>query len=1435
MVVMCSASGSFNTDEKVTLNLKTVISCGNISYGIFGNYNTKKSVFIGDAFKSLRPLIDDATFNKVVVSDSSCPHMVQDRYTVEKTQMGYVTVSKISYSSREVAKKTCFDEKYSEVARLIEEHFKQKDALIHMLHSSRLVANMQKHNKFIKSLPVREEILLAPKYWTLEEMQTLQHEVIFEHLTDSQPGDYLTEMKEITCMTLKVALESDTPNILLNIVDDVFVMLVNEIKQLQCVIQNIHVVETGIVIEILFGLLASKRENEVASALGLARNMSCLLAGKTHVIGVSAGLSSGNVFCSVVGHPLRREYVITGRPIQQAFRLSSLVLDKVLCDLKVFKSARLSSRYFKLYKEEEDSEGKIDYLMEYNETFDTAEEPVNLYPLIDRMGDFNLTVAMIKNADKVKFNSVCYLSAEKYGKTTLLLHLHKEAQNHNCFTVLITLLEMFKRPYYCVTEIYRQIYDQIFTVDAEVEESLDIPKVLVSFGKSSDAEDLSMQKYRTLNHFRDIVALASNTIVVFIDNVHYIDQQSLEILELTLAVGNLRVAMAGSPKKMPKFFLQKLQKNSDIRVKELLPMKDRYIAKLACSLLQSEGMSHRLVKLLIHTCEGNPGNLESLLLKLINNQTIYIFLSNRYNMDTSSFYYPNMNEVVEMTSAFPVVDYSSAQAVESAKFALNMIFQDLYDSVSTFLQLILKTASVIGTQFGRHLLRLMLNLPSENDLAQAIKQLFEDKIIICASVALYQKMYNPAIICCSCYFENEIEDNPDIPKYAYCKLMQFKNENLRLVAYNRLPENQRHTLHVMCADVLEKMTHICPSCMRNPSNYYAFFGTYDRFVEYCKDPSTTAPNYYTYARDSYENIKQAINDQINNRKFDENENDSSENTKESIVIDEKYIPLKRDYDPSSCRCLEMLFVIYEDLIRHSAQANETGKMIFYKLKFGLIQVSMRDITGAMKTLHETRELSLVNCGLENNELSPIFRKYHVGKASIGLAICNLKTKNIAGAKSNIILALRQYHVPLLAFSFKHLRFLLRRKPMRLKTLRPYSKKKDAFGWDMGCALFICAKVFSMENNWKIARDCCKCGISLMKANNNNIGMLLDTYTDAIQIFSISGDQQSCERLQAYLVREFQSYYAKNDLFTFHILLDMLYIVLELNVAKGLLKESLCLGYRFMHLADQSKVLKINPSVLFLLCELNIYNLSFQNFIDMILMLYRYLNPNHIYNYLHYYVMCMYCYNNTGFHVREFDEILKFAKNYFTNSTHKITNTERTLKLLIHVHFLRSNRYSRATRWDAEVDFTKTIRTNGKMIKLMLVQMEAYLLKLVRSIRIEEYVSQVFLKDKIRCLFAWLKEVVRHTVIYQPAYYGLHAWYSMLKKKKSKAYGDLVKMYNIAEKHNIGYYKALAIRLRNHWEGGFMLDFVSRPHVAIQEAPTYTFWQFAQFLHSYILL
>lgn len=154
----------------------------------------------------------------------------------------------------------------------------------------------------------------------------------------------------------------------------------------------------------------------------------------------------------------------------------------------------------------------------------------------------------------------------------------------------------------------------------------------------------------------------------------------------------------------------------------------------------------------------------------------------------------------------------------------DVLMLKIFDSLTSFEQLLLKCSSILGEFFPREMLAYLIGAAPTRTTAIAVQKLFEIRVLGCAKgdftqgdtgMVFRQRLVNPNLdtgVKCECRGLKVPENCLDLPKYASCGYLRFCMPMFRETTYNLLTDNQKKEFHNKAIRYLEKETRRCRSC-----------------------------------------------------------------------------------------------------------------------------------------------------------------------------------------------------------------------------------------------------------------------------------------------------------------------------------------------------------------------------------------------------------------------------------------------------------------------------------------------------------------------------------------------------------------------------------------------------------------------------------------------
>ncbi|KZC06147.1 Adenylate cyclase type 10 [Dufourea novaeangliae] len=242
--------------------------------------------------------------------------------------------------------------------------------------------------------------------------------------------EYLTEVRKVTVTCVNVIPSKCSVYELISLIDELFNVLNSIVRQHAGCISTMTVYNRDILFHILYGIDGYSQDaeetnpakNGVASAPEILNELKRVNGVKT----VYVGMSTGMAFCGVVGHAVRRQYMVVGTPVDKAKSLMMVSFGKMSCDYdtvlySTVGKEKFRSRGVKTLK----GYGKA-HVYQILDTYLKSEEfPTNIdyvYPIIGRSKELEFFKDILDDigvAEKT-YSGMLIEGSERSGKSRLL-------------------------------------------------------------------------------------------------------------------------------------------------------------------------------------------------------------------------------------------------------------------------------------------------------------------------------------------------------------------------------------------------------------------------------------------------------------------------------------------------------------------------------------------------------------------------------------------------------------------------------------------------------------------------------------------------------------------------------------------------------------------------------------------------------------------------------------------------------------------------------------------------------------------------------------------------------------------------------------------------------------------------------------------------------
>ncbi|XP_034145486.1 adenylate cyclase type 10 isoform X3 [Esox lucius] len=634
LVVKCSLDiqdqcGSRNTEVGCQLRVKLGISAGKLSKVVIGDELSQYFLVIGRAVDEVRLAEGLAVAGTIILSPNAWELCDRDNIVIDRIENERAV--KVRYMKREPSFSV---EKYQDsVGAMVEHEHLTRDCV---RKASRLTPNAELENTFRKYI-----------------MKT-----VLQKIDDGQPLEYLSEMRPATIVFVNLQFSGgQSEEGLCAAIHRAAIGIARQMVSHQGRINKVFMFDKGCTFLCLFGLPGDKREDERAHALQAACGIHDICQREfCNLKTVSIGVTTGPVFCGVVGHSVRHEYTVIGRKVNLAARLMMHYPGVVSCDSETCYYSKLPALYFnklpkKAMKGIKDP-GVLYQFMARKHSITIGIAPMSVvreegYPLLGREKEISVFSSMLKGylesraAGHTNYNNVLICEGPVgYGKSRLLaeavyrtakegvrvisIELAKtdiKQSNYALQTLLAVLMSVQNCKSYADRE--KVILSKI--EDPEIKENLCLLNdiLLVKFPVSKDVSlmDSDTKNKKMRNYFVELLCKFSEDepCVYVLDQAHFVDQASWAILQEACERASVLVCMAllsctNQSGPFPEF--SRIITNPRTTYLKLLGLEPSVIGQLACQILGVTRIPSEVELFLVERSHGVPFYCEELLKSL---------------------------------------------------------------------------------------------------------------------------------------------------------------------------------------------------------------------------------------------------------------------------------------------------------------------------------------------------------------------------------------------------------------------------------------------------------------------------------------------------------------------------------------------------------------------------------------------------------------------------------------------------------------------------------------------------------------------------------------------------------------------------------------------------------------------------------------------------
>uniref|UniRef100_K7GIP2 Adenylate cyclase 10 n=1 Tax=Pelodiscus sinensis TaxID=13735 RepID=K7GIP2_PELSI len=878
--------------------------------------------FAGDALLALWK-VQRSQLSDIITLALKCSLRIQEEYGVRETDVGLELRVKIGLSAGHISKVIVGDNKHQyflvigravDEVRLAQSLAKASEVILspncwelcnrNMIEIERIKGERAVKARYIKNLPdnefdvffwkcaeylqhypmsentsiLRSTSMLSPNDELEKSLRKFVMRNILKKIDDNQPLEYLSELRPVSIVFVNLQFDESANTLhLCKAIHDANMKISEVIYVFRGKINKVFMFDKGCTFLCVFGLPGDKQADESTHALESAFHIFNFCSTKLMKLKlVSIGVTSGPVFCGVVGHRVRHEYTVIGQRVNLAARMMMYYPGLVSCDAVTYANSRLPHYFF-----EELAQVEMKGVVKCGEVYHylgisektmigkayLTKERSEYYPLLGREKELELYNNLLRNFVGSKEGRVIiYEGLMGYGKSQLLaeiaylgqeaghrvvaMELTKVNVKQNFFTIR-TLMAMFLGIDTCksydarqrilqgklrgvIDETYYCLLNNIFLIK-QFPTSAEVSKM----DNETRAEEMESFLVKILQK-----TVEKDILIFVIDEAHFIDSASWEFLDnLLSSIPVFMVMSMSAPSRharLPCTSATSIIKSPKTTYVQLRELKASVILQKACQDLGVVSIPRELETFLVQRSHGIPFYCEELLRNLhLNNMLIFRLWEEEEEVeDEWEGLFTNAIKVMSSKNQ-SISDLDKElyictlrQNVKLQNIMLPPTLKGIalaeLDNMSPSEQMVVKCAAVIGLTFTTDLLFHILPEWTKRKMNQTLAALVESHVFRCFNKRKESQSSQAQDISSSELFVypgtvRSTGHESDIRSSVYnrikleqlvmqCGAMAFCTPLLQEAAYEVWLKSQKKALHLKCISYLEGQAHKCRRC-----------------------------------------------------------------------------------------------------------------------------------------------------------------------------------------------------------------------------------------------------------------------------------------------------------------------------------------------------------------------------------------------------------------------------------------------------------------------------------------------------------------------------------------------------------------------------------------------------------------------------------------------
>ncbi|CAG5106800.1 Similar to ADCY10: Adenylate cyclase type 10 (Homo sapiens) [Cotesia congregata] len=817
------------------------------------------------------------------------------------------------------------------------------------------------------------------------------------------PSDYeylsvdSDNVKKVSILSINLTPVKIKTQEIVNLSDKCFHALYKLTEKYLGIIKTVKVYPKRIFFSVYFGFSPDKHFLHENSFI-CAEKYRMILSNIEDIVKLSMGISTGMVFCGVIGHTIRQSFTCTGLSCEKSKKIAT-----------VANQYSLVSR-------------KIDKIYPIIGCFDKLEKLTDILDdiCVSSRNYCGVLIEGFDSAGKSRLLDECVLIAKSRQILiyTVSLNFLNITRAYN--TIYYILLEMFQiHDCYSVEERKKSLIKKIGNIIPSSKFCYLNVLFNVDFTHSSTflSENEEQHISKTLILFDKLLGSVEKPTGIFIDDIHFMDLESWAFVTRIMNYNNFFLAMTIDNSKS---ISSNHYNDSRLFKFTLNGFNPKEMGILICQLLNVHAISEKIDKILNNANWMNAGWCEAFI-SLVLERKWFEFYFRGGKVNFQDLISPPLVSVIKVPygvfpeeinphlpqDKFHVLDIKStsinSQFIRDDTYLdIETLYKKLFHKLTSYEQSVLRSAAVLGDIFTREALENVTPNSMDFHTARAITRLMDLRILECASIQRFNYNLSPYVkrntfsdmhhlLHCSCYQTNVAVRDEQLPSYAGCKLLEFKVKAFRRFVYDQILPNKKRELHSRAAEIYERQARTCISCgggsFLNALGVVQGIGTdaralrpsivrrslsrdaiyFSKFKFRRRSSSTESPNQEgihhqkisilpTHSKDQDES--QYSSDELSTPSDKRNLN------KSELLLLKKNDPSRRSQlkkfnliDFRNCDCENVLNGVFQELLWHLQHTDWSNKLVEYMMEYSAGLIFICRYCEAFNILIITKEIN----------------------------------------------------------------------------------------------------------------------------------------------------------------------------------------------------------------------------------------------------------------------------------------------------------------------------------------------------------------------------------------------------------------------------------------------------------------------------------------------